>query len=153
MLGEVLSVVETSLVVDVGTIRYRLSEKISGDLARYPKGCGIFGALPGRHPPRRLGGFNSLDGLEQWRSSRHAALRGRPRSTEALSRHSATPSWFDEGWRARRLPLGERGGLSGAGATARTLSGAGPPLPEQKSAGASEEHVFSATRTEQPPTH
>ena len=76
---------------------------------------GIVGVLPERHPPRRLGGFNSLDGLEQWRSSRHAALRGRQGSTEALSRHSATPSWFDEGWRARRLPLGERGGMNGRG--------------------------------------
>ena len=54
MLGEVLSVVETSLVVDVGTIRYRLSEKISGDLARYPKGCGIFGALQKKRQWQRL---------------------------------------------------------------------------------------------------
>ena len=76
---------------------------------------GIVGVLPERHPPRRLGGFNSLDGLEQWRTSRHAGLRGRPGSTEALSRHSATPWWLDEGWRARRLPLGERGAMSGHG--------------------------------------
>ena len=27
--------------------------------------CGIFGVLPGRHPPRQLGGFNGLDGLER----------------------------------------------------------------------------------------
>ena len=75
--------------------------------------CGIFGVLPGRHPPRQLGGFNGLDGLEQWRTSRHAGLRGSQGSLEELSQDSAAPSSLDEGWRARRLPLGERGGMNG----------------------------------------
>ena len=107
--------------------------------------CGIFGALLQRHPPRQLGGFNGLDGLEQWRTSRHAGLRGSQGSLEELSQDSAAPSSLDEGWLARRLPLGERGGMHGRNSP-DTLSGAGPPLSEQKSALASEEHVFYATR-------
>ena len=54
MLGEVLSAVETSLVDDVGTIRYRVPKEISGDLARYPKGCGIFGILQKKRQWQRL---------------------------------------------------------------------------------------------------
>ena len=40
----------------------------------------------------------------------HAGLCRSQGSAEALSQHSATPCWSDEGWLARRLPLGERGG-------------------------------------------
>ena len=47
--------------------------------------------------------------------SRRSPRKARQGSSEALSQDSATPCWSDEGWRARCLPLGERGGLSGRG--------------------------------------
>ena len=67
--------------------------------------------------------------------SGHSGLRGRQGSSEVLSQVLASPWWLDEGWRARRLPLGERGGLSGRNCS--DALGRGPAATRAKVTGGS----------------